>query len=147
MVVVAAGGVERGLARRAAEVGVEIDGNGEFGAAGTAEDGWFEPIGLRPRLEAMVGEGIMAVFASVIESAALHFDGDDVERGMVVKAAGLRIEIQAVDFWNGRRHREFRGKRITERERDGARRRRGVDVHRRDRGEDGGATQLAGDVL
>lgn len=41
----------------------------------------------------------MTVFAGVVEAAAFHFDGDDVERGMVMKAAGLEIEIQAADFW------------------------------------------------
>jgi hypothetical protein len=41
----------------------------------------------------VVGEGDVAVFAGVVDAAALHFDGDDVERGMVVKAASLRIEI------------------------------------------------------
>ena len=57
----------------------------------------FVPFGLRPGHEGMVGESVVAVFAGVEEAAAFHFDGDDVERGVVVEAAGLRVEIQAVD--------------------------------------------------
>lgn len=46
----------------------------------------------------------MAVLAGVVKAAAFHFDGDDVERGMVMKAAGFRIEIQAADIGRGWRH-------------------------------------------
>ena len=97
MVVVAAGGVEGGVAMRADRIALKIGGDGEKGVAGAAEDGLFVPFGLRPRLEGMIGEGVVAVFAGVEEAAAFHFDGDDVERGVVVEAAGLRVEIQAVD--------------------------------------------------
>jgi hypothetical protein len=41
------------------------------------------------------GEGVVAIFAGVIDAAALHLNGDDVGRFMVVNAAGLRIKIQA----------------------------------------------------
>lgn len=103
-VVVSAGGIEGGVAGRAAGVGLEVGGDGQLGAAGAAEDGWVVPFGLRPDLDGMVGKGIVAVFAGVIDAAALHFDGNDVERRMVMKAAGLRIEIQAADFWSGWKH-------------------------------------------
>ena len=46
----------------------------------------------------------MAVFAGLVEAATFHFDGDDVERGMVMKATGLGIEIQAADIGSGLRH-------------------------------------------
>ncbi|MGB7283694.1 MAG: hypothetical protein WBE13_15620 [Candidatus Acidiferrum sp.] len=61
--------------------------------AGATEDGEFVKFGGGPRHEGMVGEGVVAVFAGVEEAAAFHFDGDDVEGGMVVKTAGLGIEI------------------------------------------------------
>jgi hypothetical protein len=46
----------------------------------------------------------MAIFAGVVGPAAFHFDGDDVERGVVVEAAGLGIEVEAVDFGGECRH-------------------------------------------
>lgn len=104
MVVIAAGGVEGGVARGTAGVGLEVGGDGELGAAGTAEDGLVVPFGLRPGLDGMVGEGIVAVFAGVVEAAASHFDSDDVERRVVMKTAGLGIEIQATDIGSGWRH-------------------------------------------
>lgn len=91
--VIAAGGVEGGVAGGAAGVGLEVGGDGEGGAAHTAEDGWFVEFGWGPGFDGMAGEGVVAVFAGVEEAAAFHFDGDDIERGMVVKAAGLGIEI------------------------------------------------------
>ncbi len=104
VVVIAAAGVEGGAARGADRVGLEIGGDGEFGAAGAAENGWREPFGLRPRDEGVIAEGVVAVFAGVVSGAAFHFDGDDVGRAMVVEAAGLGIEVEAADFWNVCRH-------------------------------------------
>jgi hypothetical protein len=49
----------------------------------------------------VVGQSIMAVFAGIIRRAAFHFDGDNVEWGVIVEAARLRIEIDAADFGNG----------------------------------------------
>jgi len=98
MVMVAAGGVEGSLASGAAGVALEVLGDGEFGAAGSAEDGGLVPFGLRPDLDGMTGEGNMAILAGVVEAAALHLDGDDVSEVVVVEAAGLRIEVQSVDF-------------------------------------------------
>ena len=101
MVVIAAGGVEGGVTRGAAGVGLEVGGDGEFGAAGTAEDGLVVPFGLRPGLDRMVSEGVVAVFAGVEEATAFHFDSDDVERRVVMETAGLGIEIQAADIGSG----------------------------------------------
>jgi hypothetical protein len=52
----------------------------------------------------MGGEGLVAVFAGVVDAAAFHFDGDDVERGVVMEAAGLGIELEAADFGDEWRH-------------------------------------------
>lgn len=67
--------------------------------AGAAEDGWGIPCGARPGLDGVIGEGFVTVLAGVVEAAAGHLDGDDVERGVVVETAGLRVELEAVDFW------------------------------------------------
>jgi len=104
MVVVAAGGVEGGLASGAAGVAREVLGDGKFGAAGSAEDGWVMPFGLWPDLDGMAGEGDVAILAGVVEAAALHLDGDDVHEAVVVEAAGLGIEVQAADFGSVCRH-------------------------------------------
>jgi hypothetical protein len=53
----------------------------------------FVEFGGGPGLNGMAGESDMAVLAGVKESAALHLDGDDVQSGMVVDAAGLKIEL------------------------------------------------------
>jgi hypothetical protein len=100
MVMVAASGVESGLAGGAAELALEILGDGEFDAAGPAEDGRLVPFGLRPDLDRMTGEGNMAILAGVVEAAALHLDGDDVGGAVVVEAAGLGIEVEAADVWS-----------------------------------------------
>jgi hypothetical protein len=43
----------------------------------------------------VVGQGVVAIFASVVDAAAFRFDGDDVGGAMVVEAAGLGIEVEA----------------------------------------------------
>jgi len=45
----------------------------------------------------MIRERNVAVFASVVDATAFHLDGDDVRGGVVVEAAGLRIEVEAVN--------------------------------------------------
>jgi hypothetical protein len=47
----------------------------------------------------MICERDVAVFASVVDTAAFHLDGDDVGGGVIVEAAGLRIEVEAVNGW------------------------------------------------
>lgn len=51
MVMIAAGGVEREMAAGALGVGFEVGGDGEFSAAGAAEDGGFVPLGLGPEFD------------------------------------------------------------------------------------------------
>jgi len=45
----------------------------------------------------MIREGEVAVFASVVDATAFHLNGDDVGGGVVMEAAGLRIEVEAVN--------------------------------------------------
>lgn len=104
MMMIAAGGVEGGVAMRAAGVAGEIVGDGKRGAAGAAQNRVLVPCGVRPGFESVAGKGVVAILAGVEEAAAAHLDGDDVERGVVVGAASLRIELEAVDLWSDRRH-------------------------------------------
>jgi hypothetical protein len=56
----------------------------------------------------------VAVFAGVVGLAAFHFDGDDVEGGVVVEATGLGVEVKAVDFGDGWGHGSVEGMRRAE---------------------------------
>jgi 3-methyladenine DNA glycosylase Mpg len=47
----------------------------------------------------MAGKRDVAVFAGIIDTAALHFDGDDVRRFMVVQTTRLGIQMQSSDLW------------------------------------------------
>jgi hypothetical protein len=98
VVMVAAPRVEGGMARGANRVAFEIGGDCQLGAAGSAENGLEVPFGLGPDFNRMAREGIVAILAGVVDAAAFHFDRDDVERGVVMEAAGLGIEVQAEDF-------------------------------------------------
>jgi hypothetical protein len=40
----------------------------------------------------MIGYGIMAIFAGIVDTTAPHPDGDDVERRIVVNAARLSVQ-------------------------------------------------------
>ena len=62
------------------------------------------PFGLRPRREGMACQGVVAILAGVISGAAFHFDGDDVEGRVVVEAASLGVEFEAVDLGCGWQH-------------------------------------------
>lgn len=75
-----------------------------MGVAAAAEDSFLVPFGLGPEFDGVVGQCVVAVFAGVVDAAAFHFDGDDVQRGLVMDAAGLRIEIQPADFRNSCGH-------------------------------------------
>lgn len=68
--------------------------------AGAAEDGRLAPFRCRPKLNGMVGEGVVAIFTGVENAAALHLYGDNVEGKMVVGTTGLRVEIDAVDVFS-----------------------------------------------
>lgn len=97
MVMEAAARIEGGAAEGALGVGGKIGGNGESGMASAAEDGGFVKFGRGPGLEGMAGESVVAILAGVEKAAALHFDGEDIERGMIVEAASLRVKLEAVD--------------------------------------------------
>lgn len=72
--------------------------DGHLAPAGAAQDGLLVPFRLRPCLERMIGQGFVAVLAGVVDAAALHPDGHDVEPCVVVSAAGLRVEVDAADL-------------------------------------------------
>ena len=54
------------------------------------------PFAARPDFDRVVGQGIVAILARVIEAAALHLDSHDVQYLVVMNAASLRIQINSV---------------------------------------------------
>jgi len=94
--VVGAAGVERSLTGGALAGAAEVLRDAYFGPAGSAEDGGDVPLGLGPGCGRMIGEGGVAVDTGVVEAAALHADGDDIEGRVVVGAAGLGVEIDSM---------------------------------------------------
>lgn len=94
----AAGGIESSAAGRALVAAAEIVRDGHLTAAGAAQHRAHGPLGARPDLDRMVREGLVAILAGVIDTAALHPDRDDVESGSIVSAAGLRIQIDSANL-------------------------------------------------
>ena len=70
----------------------------EFQFAGTAEHGWLAPFRLRPDFYRVVCQSLMAVFAGIVDAAALHPDCNDVQFRPIVSAARLRVEINPTNF-------------------------------------------------
>lgn len=73
----------------------EVGGNGQLCAAGAAEDRGPVPLRARPDLNGVIREGFVAVLAGIVGAAALHADGNDVQRRVIVGAAGLGIQSDA----------------------------------------------------
>jgi hypothetical protein len=46
----------------------------------------------------MIGKFIVAVLTSEINTAAFHLNSDDVDRRIVMRAAGLLIDADSADF-------------------------------------------------
>lgn len=105
MIVFAAAGIKGGAATTTCVAAREVLLDAHFLSADAAQDGEFSPLRLRPDLDGMVSQGIVAVFACVINAAALHLDRNDVESGSIVSAARLRIEIDSENLWAREYHR------------------------------------------
>lgn len=102
---IAATRIESGPTMRAARVALQVGVDGELRAAVTTENSLVVPFGARPGFDGMASQGVVTVLTSIKMAAALHFDGDDIEWGVVVEAAGLGIEVETADFWSSQRHR------------------------------------------
>lgn len=73
--------------------------NRKLRRAGSAENGALVPFAFRPDRGRMPRERCVAILAGIVNSAALHFDGNDVSRAAVVLATGLGIELNPADLW------------------------------------------------
>jgi|HubBroStandDraft_6_1064221.scaffolds.fasta_scaffold542976_2 hypothetical protein len=101
---VKASGVELRLASRAVISALQVPADRHPRATRTAQDSLAVPLGPRPHLDFVIGQGNMAVFAGVKNATALHFDCDDVDGLVEVCAPGLRIDIDSPHFWQVRVH-------------------------------------------
>jgi len=93
----AATGIESRGALGAGVVALHVFVHREFVCTDTADHCFFIKLGFRPHLCCMSGCLFMAGEARVIFIAALEFNGDDVEAGMVMRASCLMIDGFAVD--------------------------------------------------
>jgi hypothetical protein len=75
-------------------------------AARAAQHRPLSPLRPRPRFDCMAGQRLMAILAGVVNAAALHLDGDNVESCPVMRAARLRIEIDPPNLWPLQLHQE-----------------------------------------
>jgi hypothetical protein len=102
----AAAGIEGGIAIWALIAARHVLRDAQLVSAGTAENRRLVPLLLQPDLNRVVGQRLVALLAGVINAAAFHPDGDDVEPGSVMSAAGRRIEIDPTNFRVRRWHTE-----------------------------------------
>lgn len=92
MVMIAAFWVEARPATRAAGIAKQIFLDSQNLVAISAQDRLLVPLSARPYGDFVAGQFLMAVFASVEIAAALHLDGYDIDRRVVVLASRLRVD-------------------------------------------------------
>jgi hypothetical protein len=92
-------GIERLAASRASRFALHVLMYGQLRAAGAAKYCSLMELALRPDLDRVPRERVVAILAGVVRAAALHLDRDDVGWTVIVLAACLRIEIDATRAW------------------------------------------------
>jgi hypothetical protein len=90
--------IERRTAFRTGVIARQILVDRQFRSARAADYGTRIVLVAVPLLQRVIGEGVMAVLARVVLAAAAEFDGDDVQIGVVVGAAGLGVCANAQDL-------------------------------------------------
>ena len=93
LVMILAAGVEAGSAARTKVAAVQIFLNREFIPAGSAKNGVNMPLRARPNANGMAGENFMTILAGVVDAAAGHLDGNDVELRAPVDATRLCVHL------------------------------------------------------
>jgi hypothetical protein len=115
MIVISTPRIERLTATWAPGFALHVLLNGEFCAAGAAEDCLLVPLALRPDFDRMIGERGVTVLAGIVDATALHLDRNNVAWPVIVPATSLRIKIYAANLGNSRNH-PNPGKKMAERE-------------------------------
>jgi hypothetical protein len=78
--------------------------DGELRAAGATQYRSLVPFALRPNLNGMVREGLVAILTGMIDGAAFGLDRNNVGRAVVVRTPGLGVEVDAAHRWKVRTH-------------------------------------------
>jgi hypothetical protein len=106
MRVLRASGIERSAARWAGRSAIEVFARGDLSPASAAEHHDFVKFLLRPDNRGMSGNFIMAPVTREPFAAAFELQRDDVACAVIMRAARLWIDIDAVDLdtVNGARH-------------------------------------------
>jgi hypothetical protein len=104
MIMVSTSRVELLPARWASIVAPHVLQNGQLGPACTAKYCLLVPFTLWPSLDLVIGERGVAVFARIVDTAALHLDGNNVGWPVIVFATCLRVDVDAKHFWKTRNH-------------------------------------------
>jgi hypothetical protein len=101
MVVVAAAGIEPGATGRALVRRVEILADRQLDSTNAAQDGGLIPFALWPYLNRVAGERVVAVLAGIVISAALHPDRNYIDRLVVMRTAGLSVNVNSIHMRPG----------------------------------------------
>jgi hypothetical protein len=95
---IAATGIKGGIAIWALIAARHVLRDAQLISAGAAENRRLVPLLPRPGLNRVVCQRVMALLAGVIDAAAFHPDGNDVEFGSVMSAACRGIEFDPANF-------------------------------------------------
>jgi hypothetical protein len=98
VVVISAAWVEAGPAEWAKVAAVHVFPDRQFVAASSAENCPKVPLGTRPHLDGMACKEFVAILAGIVDAAASHPDGNDVDRRAIMEAPGLPIYFHSLNF-------------------------------------------------
>jgi len=96
--------IEALAAEWAARLALHILPDGQLGTASPTEYRFLTPFALGPYLDLVIRENGVAIFARIVNAAALHLYCNNVGRPAVVLTTGLRVEIDATNIWKSRSH-------------------------------------------
>jgi hypothetical protein len=85
--------VEAGPAMRTHRAALQILFDRQLLPTHTARDGELVALLSRPWFQRMIREFLMTVLACIVCLAADHLDRNDIQRGVIMRASGLRVEI------------------------------------------------------
>lgn len=93
--VIATARIEARAAVGAGIPGRQIGRDRNLGAAHTAKHGQRVEFIARPRLQMVIREHVVTVLARVVLATAPELDGYDVQLAPIMRAAGLRIDVES----------------------------------------------------
>ena len=104
MVVVLATGIELHTTSSTMKVSRHILLDRKFSPASSTQDGFLFLFSFQPNFYWVVRQSIMTIFAGIVQTATFHLDSNDITRPVIVRAASLAVEIDAMYGWGIREH-------------------------------------------